>query len=263
MKQRIITAVLALIIFLPFVIYGEWPFVIFVYFLATIGLCELIKMHKISIISIPVFLAIGMLWAVLSQFDDDIIPYIMLSKVDITMLFVMLLLTYTVLLKNKFNFDDAGFILLATIYVGMGFYFLIETRSENGLNYIFYVLFVIWATDTGAYFVGRSLGKKKLWPKISPNKTVEGAIGGILAACIVGVVFQLIHPFEHSMVIVIAVTVLVSIFGQIGDLVESAFKRHYGVKDSGKIMPGHGGILDRLDSLIFVLPLLHFIHFIG
>lgn len=262
MKQRIITAILALIIFLPFVIYGDWPFVIFVYFLATIGLYELIKMRKTNFNSIPGFLAIGMLWVVLSQFNEDIIPFIMLSKVDITMLFVMLILTYTVLSKNKFNFGDAGFVLLATIYVGMGFYFLIETRTA-GLNYIFYVLFVIWATDTGAYFVGRSLGKMKLWPEISPNKTIEGAIGGILTACIVGVVFQLIYPFvDFSMFHVIGVTVLVSIFGQIGDLVESAFKRHYGVKDSGNMLPGHGGILDRLDSLIFVLPLLHFIHFI-
>lgn len=261
MKQRIITAILALIIFLPLVIYGEWPFTVFVYFLATIGLIELLRMREIKLFSFPSLLALVMLWLVLSQFENEQMPVIMLSKTDITMLFVLLLLTYTVLLKNKFNFDDAGFLLLSTIYVGMGFYYLIEARGA-GLNYIIFILFVIWATDTGAYFIGRSFGRKKLWPKISPNKTIEGAFGGIIAACVVGVLFQFTYPFDHSMMFVIMVTVLVSIFGQIGDLVESAFKRHFSVKDSGKILPGHGGILDRLDSLLFVLPLLHFIHFI-
>lgn len=261
MRQRIITAILALIVFLPFVIYGDWPFTVFVYFLATIGIIELVRMRKIKLISFPSLLAIVMLWLILLPYTNEEIPVIMLSKTDITMLFVLLLLTYTVLLKNKFNFDDAGFLLLSTIYVGMGFFYLIKA-NEAGLNYIIFVLFVIWATDTGAYFIGRSFGRKKLWPKISPNKTIEGAFGGIIAACVVGVLFQFIYPFDFSMIFVIIVTVLVSIFGQIGDLVESAFKRHFGVKDSGKILPGHGGILDRLDSLLFVLPLLHFLHFI-
>lgn len=266
MKQRILTAILALIIFVPLVLIGNLPFTIFVYLMATIGLIELIRMRKVGKYTIPSILAIGLLWMMLLDLrfvENNIIPYVGFTKTEITMMFVMLLLTYTVLVNNKFNFDDAGFMLLSTIYLGMGFYFLIITR-DAGLNYIFYVLFVIWATDSGAYFFGRAFGKKKLWPKISPNKTVEGALGGILLACVVGVIFQLVYPFEDkSMLIIILVTILVSVFGQIGDLVESAFKRHYDVKDSGNILPGHGGILDRLDSLLFVLPLLHFISFIS
>lgn len=262
MKQRIQTAILALIVFLPLVIYGEWPFTLFVYILATIALIELMHMRKIANSIFPLVLAIGLLWIVLLQISGNIIPGLWFTKIEGAVLFVMLLLAYTVLAKNKFNFDDAGFILLATVYVGIGFYYLIETRAA-GLDYIFFVLFVIWATDTGAYFFGRALGKRKLWPTISPNKTIEGAIGGILIACVVGIIFQLIHPFDFSMITIIGVTVFISIVGQIGDLVESAFKRHYGVKDSGKILPGHGGILDRLDSLIFVLPLMHFIHFVS
>ncbi|WP_099158130.1 phosphatidate cytidylyltransferase [Virgibacillus ndiopensis] len=264
MKQRILIAILALIIFVPFVIIGGIPFQILVYIMATLGLIELIKMREIGKYTVPALLAIILLWIILGNFQpDDIVPYVEFTKSEVTMIFVMLLLTYTVLVKNKFNFDAAGFILLSTIYVGMGFYYLLVTREYNGLNYIFYVLLVIWGTDTGAYFFGRAFGKTKLWPKISPNKTIEGALGGILVACIVGVLFQFAYPLEeYSMLIVILVTILVSIFGQIGDLVESAFKRHYGVKDSGNILPGHGGILDRFDSLLFVLPLLHFIHFI-
>lgn len=262
MKQRIQTAILALIVFIPFVIYGGWPFTLFVYVLATIALVELIRMRKAASNIIPLLFGTGIVWIVLLQITGDAIPGVWFTKTEGIILLVMLLLAYTVLAKNKFSFDDAGFILIAAIYVGIGFYYLIETRIA-GLNYIFFVLFVIWATDTGAYFFGRALGKKKLWPIISPNKTVEGALGGILAACVVGIVFQLIYPFDFSMITIVGVTVFVSAAGQIGDLVESAFKRHYDIKDSGKILPGHGGILDRLDSVLFVLPLIHFIHFVS
>lgn len=261
MKQRIQTAILALVIFLPFVIYGELPFTLFVYFMATIALIELIQMRKTTSYIVPSLLSIGLLWLILLGISSDSIAGVWFTKSEGIVLLIMLLLAYTVLAKNKFTFDDSGFMLLAIFYVGLGFYYLIETRAA-GLNYIFFVLFIIWATDTGAYFFGRALGRRKLWPAISPNKTVEGAIGGILISCVVGVVFQFVYPFSHSMLTIIGVSVFISVAGQVGDLVESAFKRHYGVKDSGKILPGHGGILDRLDSLIFVLPLIHFIHFV-
>ncbi|MBP1949158.1 phosphatidate cytidylyltransferase [Virgibacillus litoralis] len=256
MKQRIQTAILAIIVFLPFVLIGGIPFEIFVYILATIGLVELMRMREIGKYSLPAILAIALLWLVLGS-----IPILWVTKSEVIMLFVLLLLSYTVLVKNKFTFDEAGFILLSTIYIGMGFFYLIETR-QDGLIYLFYVLLVIWSTDTGAYFTGKAIGKRKLWPKISPNKTIEGAVGGIALAIVVAIIFYLIEPFSDSLLLVIGVTIIVSIFGQIGDLVESAFKRHYDVKDSGNLLPGHGGILDRLDSLLFVLPILHFIHFI-
>ena len=120
---------------------------------------------------------------------------------------------------------------------------------------------MVWTTDSGAYFVGRKLGKHKLWPEISPKKTIEGSIGGVVIAVIFAVLMQLIYPFASSWTLLIVVTIIASIIGQMGDLVESAIKRHYGVKDSGTILPGHGGILDRFDSLLFAVPLLHFVHF--
>lgn len=260
MKQRIQTAIIALIIFIPFLLYGSWPFIILAFLLATIGMIELLKMNKNITSTIPSILSIVFLWILLlPQLETTFTNW--LTKPEIIVIFVMILLFYTVLSENKFTFDDAGFILISTIYVGMGFYFLIETRMA-GLEYILYVLFVIWATDTGAYLFGRALGKNKLWPTISPNKTIEGAVGGLVTAMIIGAVFQLVHPFEVSMVYVVLISILISAVGQIGDLVASGFKRNYQVKDSGKLLPGHGGILDRLDSLLFVIPLLHFIHFI-
>lgn len=263
MKQRIITAILALIVFLPFVIIGDLPFTLFIYLIATIGLMELLRMRHIPLLSIPGLIGIIGLWIILMPKKSELFPLGFLSAIDIFTVIILFLLAYTVLVRNKFTFDEAGFVLLTAFYVGIGFYFLIETRlGENGFTNILFAFFIIWATDTGAYFVGRAFGKRKLWPDISPNKTVGGAVGGIITACIVAIIFHLVHPFPHSIAIVVIVTIFASMVGQVGDLVESAFKRNYGVKDSGKILPGHGGILDRFDSLLFVLPFLHLIQFI-
>ncbi|WP_191561703.1 phosphatidate cytidylyltransferase [Metabacillus idriensis] len=259
MKQRILTAAVALAVFLPAVIYGKTPFSIFIYLLASIALYELLKMKRISIYSIPGLLSLLLLWVLLipSNYINLLDEY-NLSKIEFTLLGVLLFLSYTVVTKNKFSFDDVGFAILATMYIGIGFFYFIEMRTI-GLHPIFYALIIIWATDSGAYFVGKSVGKKKLWPEISPNKTVEGSIGGVLCAVAAAWLFQYFTGFAQSYVSITLITILLSVFGQIGDLAESALKRHYQVKDSGHILPGHGGILDRFDSLIFVLPIMHFL----
>lgn len=261
MMQRILTAIVALIIFIPFTIYGKLPFVFFVMLLATIGIIELLRMAKMFQYIFPSVISIMYLWLVLFQAQNDIILNIPYNTIDLTLVLVFMLLTYTVLSKNRFSFNHVGTIFIATIYITIGFYFLIYTRSA-GLHYLVFVLMIIWATDTGAYFCGRAFGKRKLWPHISPNKTIEGAIGGLLIAITSSVIFQLIYPFEHSLFAIVLIALVISIIGQIGDLVASAYKRYFNVKDSGKLLPGHGGILDRLDSLLFVLPILYLIQFI-
>lgn len=124
---------------------------------------------------------------------------------------------------------------------------------EDGFFLLMWVLAVVWATDTAAFFVGRKLQGPKLAPHISPNKTWSGAIGGLLIATIVG--GYLGHEWGGRWIIILTLALLFSILGQAGDLVESALKRHFGVKDTGQLIPGHGGALDRTDSLIFTLPL--------
>ncbi|BAC13547.1 phosphatidate cytidylyltransferase [Oceanobacillus iheyensis] len=261
MKQRTITALLALLIFVPFILIGGLPFMVLIYLLATIGLLELLRMRHIGNYLFPYILSVCLVWLILLPTYYGAV-FNWFSRYELIALLILIFLAYTVLVKNRFTFDHVGFVILAAFYVGLGFYYLLETRNgDNALNNILFAFFIVWATDTGAYLFGRKWGKRKLWPTISPKKTIEGALGGILIACIVATVFHLISPFDHTWLIVIIVTILASIFGQIGDLVESAFKRNYDVKDSGKILPGHGGILDRFDSMLFVFPLLHFIHF--
>lgn len=264
MKQRIITAVIAAALFIPFVVYGNLPFTILVYALAAVGLFEMLRMKGISIFSVQGILGVLALFVILMPKDwaKDVESALSFSQLELLSIIAMLLLIYTVLVKNKVTFDTVGFILASVFYVGVGFHYFIETR-EVGIPYIIFALVIVWSTDSGAYFVGRKLGKHKLWPEISPKKTIEGFVGGIVIALVATVIFQYFAQLDVNYAILLLVALVASIVGQLGDLVESAIKRHFNVKDSGTILPGHGGILDRFDSLIFVLPLLHFIHFIG
>ena len=120
------------------------------------------------------------------------------------------------------------------------------------------IFILIWTNDTFAYIVGKSIGKRKLFEKVSPKKTIEGFVGGVIFAVLVSYIISkyYIKIVESNTFIWIITALIVSIFGTIGDLIESKFKRIAGVKDSGRIMPGHGGILDRLDSVIFATPII-------
>lgn len=266
MKTRIITAVIAALLFVPFVVYGGTALTLLIYVIAAIGLFEMLKMRKLSMFSVPGILSLIALFAMLmpETWEQHVVDATSFSKLEWLIMMTALLLIYVVLKKNKFTFDDVGFLLVSVFYVGVGFYYFMATReATDGLLYIVFALVVVWSTDSGAYFVGRKLGKHKLWPEISPKKTIEGFVGGIVIAVIAAVIFEWISGLEVKWTVLLIVTVIASVIGQLGDLVESAIKRHYGVKDSGNILPGHGGILDRFDSLLFVLPLLHFLHFVG
>lgn len=258
MKTRIITAICALALFVPIVIIGGLPLTIAIYVLASVGLFELFRMKRFHLFSFPVLFSFILLWILI--FPNryiDLLHQIHISKTGFLFFGAILLLIYTVFSKNQFSFDDVGFALIAIIYVGVGFYFFIEMRVL-GLDKLLFALLTIWATDSGAYFIGRAFGKKKLSAEISPNKTVEGFFGGIFSAILVGLIFHYFTNFLPTYVQTVFVSVIVSIVGQMGDLVQSAFKRHYGTKDSGTIFPGHGGVLDRFDSLIFIMPILYF-----
>ncbi|WP_239254204.1 phosphatidate cytidylyltransferase [Listeria ilorinensis] len=262
MKTRIITAIVALIVFLPFVIYGGIPFELMSILLATIALYEILQMTKQPIFSVNGIVTVLLTWLIVvpDRYLDFLTDF-GLSKMELIFVGVALLLAYTVFSRNKFHFDQAGIAVLSSIYVGLGFHYLADTRNA-GLAFVIFALLIVWSTDTGAYFIGRAVGKHKLAPHVSPNKTVEGFIGGIVCALVIAGGFYYFADLPGNLILIFFALIVLSIFGQLGDLVESALKRFYGVKDSGKILPGHGGILDRFDSLLFVLPLLHILQII-
>lgn len=149
------------------------------------------------------------------------------------------------------------------------FWSIVLLRAQNmqvdfyfGAKLVLFVCLIVWAADSGAYFVGKMLGKRKMAPHVSPNKTVEGLIGGVVVALVVGwgtaQLFGISFSSTTSMVMITLVTVIISV---LGDLVESMFKRVSGVKDSSQIIPGHGGVLDRIDSLTAAFPVFSLLYF--
>lgn len=264
MKQRVITAIVALVIFIPILFIGGSLIDFAAWVLALVALSETFIMRKKIIVSFDALIAaLAVTDIVLPRTFFGWLPS-NLNQGDIFYILVMIMLAFTVVTHNKVSFEDIAITMMFSLYIGVGFHYLAAARnpmSGGSLTTIFYILLVIWATDIGAYMIGRKIGKHKLYPAVSPNKTWEGSIGGILCAVIVAMIYLAIFPnavpSQYSLVTMFILTIIFSICGEIGDLVESAYKRYYGVKDSGNILPGHGGILDRFDSLLFVLPLLH------
>ena len=169
-----------------------------------------------------------------------------------------LLLILTIFRRKEFSFAAAGVLFAGALYSSYAFRSLLSVRHlQSGVFFVLIILLAIWSTDTGAFFVGRAFGGRKLMPEVSPKKTVSGALGGLILAVIVTMVAgSLFVHFSPSRLWRYALLgLVVSIAGQLGDLIESALKRHYAVKDSGWILPGHGGVLDRFDSLLLAAPI--------
>ncbi len=260
LQKRVVFGGIAFAIFLPFLLAGGMAFQFFVGLLAIIATAELIKMHRLAPNSIEGVLAMlaSLVLALPLQNYLTFLPTD--GNYTAYAIVVFLLLGSTVFNIGHYNYSDVVFPIASSFYVGIGFHSLILARMA-GLNKVFFALCLVWATDIGAYLIGRQIGRRKLLPKVSPNKTVEGFVGGILSAVVVAIIFlifdkSLLAGYSFGMMLLLVV--IFSIFSQFGDLVESAIKRHFGVKDSGKIIPGHGGILDRFDGMIFVFPIMHF-----
>lgn len=252
---------MALVLFIPIIWIGGIAVELTAAILAVVGVYELFRMKGLTLLSFEgVLSAVG---AVLLVLPKERWFFFLPENVSTFMLFyliVMILLGTSVISKNTYTIDEAGFPVLVSLYVGIGFQNFVNARTES-LAVLIFGLFIVWATDIGAYMVGRRYGQHKLCPDISPNKTIEGALGGIGSAVVVAFLYLLLYPakelFNHGMFVMLLMTIIFSAVGQFGDLVESAIKRHYDVKDSGNILPGHGGILDRFDSLLFVFPIMH------
>ncbi len=254
LKIRIISAVVALIIVIPILIIGGYWFYIGAGLISIIGFYEMLSLRE-NKRKIPVIMKI---LAALC-FMLFILTCINVTDFNIdTWVFVLIpLLLLTPLLfygkSKKYDANDAFYLMASTMFLGIAFRYLIVIRTMN-IHYLFYLLMVTIMTDTFAHFFGTKLGRVKLCPYVSPNKTVEGMAGGTFFGTLISSVYYLTFiNVNANALFVIGASLLLSLVAQVGDLVFSAMKRKYEIKDYGNIMPGHGGVLDRLDSLVFVL----------
>lgn len=178
--------------------------------------------------------------------------------------FITIIALIVPIFYQKMNIMDVIITIFAAFYPGMMVFFLILLGFQArpyGMNLLICTFLVTWATDTFAYFLGKSFGKNKLCPSISPNKTIEGSLGGLVGSIIVGVIFGLIMNSYLGLEIALYHFPIIGFLGgtlsQLGDLCASSIKRFCGVKDFGKLLPGHGGLLDRFDSLLFTMPAIY------
>ena len=257
MTKRVVSAIVMVLIFLPFLIIGGMPFTILMAVLGVLGLYELLKIRgdvkkKFPVIMrliayvMTVFLIVNNANSIDLQYDLD---YRLVSAI------IFLFLAPMVFINNskKYNLNDALFLVGSVVFIGLSFNLLTVIRNFN-IAYIIYLFLITTMTDTFALFTGMFIGKHKLAPEISPKKTVEGAIGGSIMGTIIATAFYVtVISSSVPLVFLILITLALTAVGQIGDLVFSAIKRYYGQKDFSDLIPGHGGILDRLDSLVFVV----------
>lgn len=264
MLKRIITSIVAILILLPVFIFSDtWVFPIVVSLVCAIGCYEMIScvgQKKNLIVSIPLYIEALFFpnflryCSTMGKMDDFI-------KIAIFCVFGTILYVFAVAVfqTEKMAVTEAGLIASATVYIIAGLTCLVYVRDIlfPGLAMFLLCLVCAFATDIFAYFTGYLFGKHKLIPAVSPKKTVEGAIGGVVFCVIFLVLFGFI--VEATVVgadanyLVLAIGgVFISVVSQIGDLVMSLIKRKYGIKDYGKLFPGHGGVLDRCDSILAV-----------
>lgn len=183
-----------------------------------------------------------------TRFNPELITPLLLTSA-----LVLSLIGLLVRRQKEGAFTSWVWTIAGILYIGWLLSHLVALRGlDSGRNWVFLVLFVTWISDTTAFLVGRRFGRHKMAPAISPAKTWEGTMGGVCGAIAVSSLFFTPTLFQLPLGCgqVILLSVLVSILGQVGDLIESLLKRNLGVKDSGRLMPGHGGVLDRIDSLI-------------
>lgn len=252
LKTRMITAAIYVPILLVLIFFGGLPLAIGLAFLTAVGLWEYGRMlqAKNIYVSYPVMIAAGIMLMLL--LGSRSWTFLALA----IMLILILLMLWAVVVKRS---DFSGIMLQfgGIIYVGLGFGFVLLLRLPVSSWWILLLAFLItWATDVGAYAFGRAFGKRKLAPTISPNKTVAGAIGGVVCAIIIAIIYGLLF-LDLPPYVLLLLAAAGSVAGQLGDLWASMIKRWTGVKDAGKLFPGHGGVLDRFDSVLFVAPLIY------
>ncbi|MCR5101002.1 MAG: phosphatidate cytidylyltransferase [Butyrivibrio sp.] len=266
MKTRVISGIVIALLLVVFMMAGGYPLGIILLLLSLSAYYELTRAFgekKESDKSIDamqiwgyIVIFIHYLFIMWKQTMDTYIFSVMLAFFGIMIIYVIKFPKYkvSVALYSVFSFVYAP-IMLSFIYM--------LRIMENG-KFLAWLPFVAWICDTCAYFAGRTLGKHKMTPVLSPKKTIEGAIGGIIGSVVAGAIYGLIYANVYGkekgiIIAFVIITFVASIISQIGDLTASGIKREHNIKDYGNLIPGHGGIMDRFDSVIFVAPMIYFL----
>ena len=247
LKKRVITALWGISLLVAAVWFGTPWFTIFVAIWGLMAVFEFYKMVSVS--KIPPLAYLGLIWTLLfilsPHFGYGFFTPLLLTSGAILSLICLLFLP-----RKEGAFTGWAWTMAGILYVGWLLSHLVALRGlDAGREWVLLALFATFGSDTIAFFVGRALGRHKLAPRISPGKTWEGAVAGVFGAIIVGLIFTTFMSISYGQAILLGL--LLSVFGQLGDLVESLLKRNMGVKDSGSLIPGHGGFLDRIDSVVF------------
>ncbi len=267
MLVRILTGVVIFLLLIPTVLFSNTPFLpALTTALTAIGIYEMVDCkgwRKEFVAIIPaVFVGGGMQWA--ARYANDALEVI-------CCLIIALIgweLICAVFSKRNFDSTKALSVVGLVVYISFGFASLILLRDTKGMAVLPLAFLLPWGCDTMAYFGGRLFGKHKLIPEVSPKKTVEGAISGSIGAAVIAVLYGLLidslTKAEAHYILLAFSGLFVSVLSQCGDLIMSLIKREHGIKDYGTIFPGHGGVLDRFDSILIAAPTLYFIgYFVG
>lgn len=264
MKKRIISAAIALLIVIPLIIVGGTAFNVGVYVISMLGLKEFLDI-KATKKTLPIFIQliayIFMTLIVLGDVKDTSMVFNLDYRILSALFIAFLIPTVFYHERSKYSINDAFYMIGGLLFLSISMSLLIIIRNMS-LNLLVFLLLIPMVTDIFAYISGSLIGRTKLLEDISPKKTVEGMIVGTLIGVFVSAMFyHTVIDVEFSKINLLLICAFLSILGQLGDLVFSAIKRYFGKKDFSNIMPGHGGILDRLDSIIFVI--LGFVFFLN
>ena len=253
---RLGSGIVLMAITIALMAYGGYPLFFVITAISVIGLFELyraIGMEK----TLPAI--VGYISSIVIDILilDDAYEYLLMWAI----LTLLVMMACYVIAYPKYNSDQMTMMLFGLIYVTTMLSFVFKVRYvENGIILVWLIFIGSWGSDTCAYCVGKLIGKHKMPSKLSPNKTIEGCVGGILGAALIGFIFAAILFDDRALWWQVPVIAAVSaVISQIGDLTASAIKRNKDIKDYGKLIPGHGGILDRFDSVIFIAPIVFYL----
>ncbi|WP_411895963.1 phosphatidate cytidylyltransferase [Winogradskyella sp. A2] len=262
MKELSIRAISGIIYVLLLIgsLYYQTGLVIVMAIFGILSLAEFSKLIKLkSFIQYVLFLLMYITFWYVCLLENMSVSNEVIQILLVVTIFVNLILIKDLFTENNIPLFESKRFILTTFYLTSGFIFMLLIANYNNRFTPLLLLggfILVWVNDSAAYLIGKNFGKQKLFPRISPKKTVEGFLGGLFFACVSSsFIFSYTETLTSTNWLILAI--IVSVMGTFGDLIESKFKRQADVKDSGVIMPGHGGLLDRLDSLIFASPFIY------